>query len=107
MPRNKLPPGPGRPKGLKNKATVEIQAFSREILGDPVYQASLRERLAAGKAPHMETLLHHYAYGQPVKRVELSATVDDRREGYRKMTDNDIQARALELTTQLNGKSVH
>lgn len=62
----KFAPGnPGRPRGAKNKSTREIQAFSRELLEDPAYVKSLRERLKDGKAPHMETLLSHYAYGKP------------------------------------------
>lgn len=56
---------PGRPKGATNKSTRDIQAFSRAQLEDPEYVAALRERLIEGKAPHMETLLAHYAYGKP------------------------------------------
>lgn len=48
-----------------NRATREIREVSRRLLADTEYQASLRSRLIAGKAPHMETLLHHYAWGKP------------------------------------------
>ena len=39
------------------------------MLADPEYQASLRARLIAGKAPHMETLLHYYAWGKPKDKM--------------------------------------
>lgn len=65
--------GPGRPKGVPNKATRDIQAFSRAQLEDPAYVAALRERLIEGKAPHMETLLAHYAYGKPKDTMLLES----------------------------------
>jgi hypothetical protein len=52
----------GRTAGTPNAVTREIRGASRAILDDAAYQASLRERLIAGKAPHIETLLHHYAH---------------------------------------------
>jgi hypothetical protein len=57
--------GPGRPKGAPNRATRDIREFSRETLERPEYIHSLRQRIDEGKAPHMETLLAHYAYGKP------------------------------------------
>ena len=63
---------PGRPKGARNIAAREIKASAIEMLSRPEYQASLAERLDAGDAPHMETLLHHYGYGKPIERVEHS-----------------------------------
>ena len=60
----------GRPKGIPNKATREIKAVALDLLSDPTYVASLRRRLPAGKAPHMETLLHHYAFGKPKETLE-------------------------------------
>jgi hypothetical protein len=55
----------GRPKGIPNKATREIKEASRLIVEDEAYTVSLKTRLLEGKAPHMETLLFHYAYGKP------------------------------------------
>ena len=66
--------GPGRPKGSVNQTTRDIQAFSRECLEDPKYIAALRERLREGRAPHMETLLAHYAYGKPKDTLDLRTT---------------------------------
>jgi hypothetical protein len=55
----------GRRAGTPNRATQEIREASLELLSRPAYRASLEARLDAGKAPHMETLLHHYAFGKP------------------------------------------
>ena len=66
--------GKGRPKGCTNKVTREIKDIATGLLTDPVYQAELRLRLNTGKAPHMETLLHHYAYGKPKDTVEGTMT---------------------------------
>lgn len=66
--------GPGRPKGALNKATREIKDIAAGLLSDPAYVESLRRRLTSGKAPHMETLLHHYAYGKPKESVEGTLT---------------------------------
>lgn len=62
--------GKGRPPGRTNKATRAIKDIATGLLTDPVYQAELRTRLHEGKAPHMETLLHHYAYGKPKETFE-------------------------------------
>lgn len=66
--------GPGRPKGSLNKATREIKDIAAGLLSDPAYVESLTRRLRGGKAPHMETLLHHYAYGKPKEQVEGTLT---------------------------------
>jgi hypothetical protein len=64
----------GRPKGIPNKNTRAIKEFASELLSDPAYVAELKLRLQSGKAPHMETLLHHYAYGKPKEQVEGTLT---------------------------------
>jgi len=64
--------GPGRPLGSLNKATRDMKAFSREVLEDPDYIKSLKARLLDGKAPHMETLLAHYAYGKPADTLRVT-----------------------------------
>lgn len=61
----------GRPKGSRNKTSLEIAAVARRLVESPEYQASLRKRLIEGKAPHMEPILFYYAYGKPVDRIEL------------------------------------
>jgi hypothetical protein len=67
--------GPGRPAGSQNQATKEIKEASRALVEDPKYVASLKVRLESGKAPHMETLLFHYAYGKPKETVQFDGDV--------------------------------
>jgi hypothetical protein len=55
----------GRPKGATNKATRAIKEAARALVEDRAYQESLKRRVTAGRAPHMETLLFAYAYGKP------------------------------------------
>lgn len=64
--------GPGRPKGVPNKANQDIRDAARKLLEDEEYQRSLALRLKRGDAPHMETLLHHYGYGKPKETLEVS-----------------------------------
>jgi hypothetical protein len=61
---------PAGQKGVPNRATLEIRETARQILNDPAYVKSLKRRLVAGRASHMETLLHYYAYGKPKDTVE-------------------------------------
>jgi hypothetical protein len=63
----------GRPKGTLNRVTIEIRDAARAIVDDPVYRAGLLTRLLNGEAPHMETLMWHYAYGKPKETIEVSA----------------------------------
>lgn len=67
--------GKGRPKGAVNKVTREIRDLSQALLTDPAYLDSLRRRLTSGKAPHMETLLHHYAYGKPKDELNVGGAI--------------------------------
>lgn len=69
---NQLPPGPGRPKGSVNRATLYIQKFCRGILESPEYIASVKARIVAHTLPpQIEALYHHYAYGKPKDTVEI------------------------------------
>lgn len=56
----------GRPKGSLNKLTRDAREFAREIIRNRRYLKSLLRRLISGRAPHMEPLIFHYAYGRPV-----------------------------------------
>jgi hypothetical protein len=60
----------GRPKGKRNRNTIEIQQTAKRLLEDPAYQVSLKRRLITGEAGAIETLLYYYAYGKPVERYE-------------------------------------
>ena len=55
----------GRKAGVPNRKTGEIREFARSLLSDPDYQRSLRERITAGRAEKIESLLYFYAYGRP------------------------------------------
>lgn len=62
----------GRKAGTPNKATAEIKDVARSLLEDPVYQAKLKQRLRDGKAPQIEQLLYHYAYGKPTDNLKVA-----------------------------------
>ena len=66
--------GKGRPKGAVNATTRDSREMATRLVTDPAYVANLRERLVEGKAPHMETLLHHYAYGKPKETLDGTLT---------------------------------
>jgi hypothetical protein len=58
--------GPGRPKGVPNRATVEIKELAARLTTqDKKYMANLRRRLQAGEANHIETLLWQWQFGRP------------------------------------------
>lgn len=77
MPRNtaglKRGGSPGRPKGSKNKATVEVRTLAQDLLLGEEYQANLKKRLIAGTlAPAVENTLWHYGFGKPKDSVDVS-----------------------------------
>ncbi len=69
--RNLRRGGPGRPKGSRDRRTLAIGEFARSIIESDEYRNSLRARVLAGKAPHLEPLLYHYGYGRPAERVQI------------------------------------
>lgn len=82
--------GPGRPKGTPSKWGVEVRAAAHAIVNDPEYRELLAIRLKTGEAPHMETLLWHYAYGKPKESVEIK-TVED----FGDLSPAELQARSI------------
>lgn len=62
----------GRPKGLPNIATREHKEFCRQFLESEHYRQSVMQRVLDGKAPFVETLMAHYAYGQPKRELEIT-----------------------------------
>lgn len=65
------------PNGLSEAAQRivskrEIQKRAVEFLSSLEYTKSLYARLLMGQAPHMETLLHYYAYGKPPEKDRKS-----------------------------------
>ena len=83
----------GRRKGTPNEATREIKEASRQILERPAYLKSLQKRLDDGKAPHMETLLHHYAYGKPKETMDID--VGHQFKPLKTLTDAELGAEIL------------
>jgi len=76
MPRHRLTTaGPGRPKGVPNKATRDVKEFAKKFLSSKAYLESAQERVLKGTAPHLETLWHHYGYGKPKESVQISGDV--------------------------------
>lgn len=65
----------GRTKGSENSVTKEARNMAHGLVTDREYRRNLQERLRQGKAPHMETLLHHYAYSKPKETVEHQGDV--------------------------------
>jgi hypothetical protein len=62
--------GPGRKRGVPNKATTAVRELTRSLLDSPEYRHRLQHRLNTGKiAPAMEVLLWHYAFGKPKELV--------------------------------------
>jgi hypothetical protein len=69
--------GPGRKKGVPNKATADVKAFAEGLVDDPVYRAKLRRDLRARKlAPLIEQMVWHFAYGKPKDVIELEGRLD-------------------------------
>ena len=65
--------GPGRPKGVPNRATVEAKEFCASIIDDPEYQQALRRRALKGELPPViEVMIWHYAKGRPKESVAVS-----------------------------------
>jgi hypothetical protein len=52
--------------------TQDVRELARQFVEDADYRVSLKMRLKRGTAPHMETLLHHYAYGKPKETLDIN-----------------------------------
>lgn len=63
--------GPGRKRGVPNKATLEQKEFARQVLMSEEYRASAIRRVVAGEAPHLEILMHHQAFGKPKETTAI------------------------------------
>ena len=67
--------GPGRKKGVPNRATVEIRDFAHSVLERPKYRAQIKRQADLGTLhPTVLTLLHHYAYGVPKMPFEVEGS---------------------------------
>lgn len=78
MPRNtaglKRTAGPGRPKGLPNKATRQIKEFGERLFKSKEYQESIKARILEGKAPAVEIHLMNLTFGKPKEQIEINDT---------------------------------
>jgi hypothetical protein len=53
-----------------------MKTFLVSVISDPEYQDAARERMIAGRAPHLETLALYYAHGKPRETVEVEQSPD-------------------------------
>ena len=61
----------GRPRGVPNKTTQAVREMARELLGDPLVQATTLSLLQEGKLPPAVWVrLYDYAHGKPTEQVE-------------------------------------
>src|SRR5262245_14599609 len=68
--------GPGRPKGSKNRATMEAREFCQSVVRDKAYQARLLKRAQQGKLPPaVEVMLWAYAFGKPPDNIVLEQNI--------------------------------
>ena len=93
--------GPGRKKGVPNKATLDAKALAEGLVDDPVYLAKLTRDLRARRvAPPIEQMLWAYAKGKPKDVVELQGglnLVDEH------ATDEELKARLEVLMAKAGG----
>lgn len=67
----------GRPKGVRNKASVDVEATCRRLVDDPVYRKTFTARLKDGTLPPaLEAMTWHYAYGKPIERHILTGDTE-------------------------------
>lgn len=58
--------GPGRPKGVPNKVTLEIREAARALVDDEQAQRKMLEDYRRGKLhPSIVQMFYAYAYGKP------------------------------------------
>ena len=87
----------GRPKGARNKATIEVQAAAAELVDDPIYRAKLARDLRTRKvAPPIEAMLWYYAKGKPKEIIEHQGDLT-----LAGVPDADVRARIAELLAKL------
>ena len=98
-------PGPGRRRGVPNKATTAAREACAAIVDSPAYRRNLFERATAGKlAPAVEAMLWHYAHGKPKEHVDLEVNLYQRLEqviGQARQRWQDDQARQAALTGEV------
>jgi hypothetical protein len=90
--------GPGRPKGVPNKVTVEAKAAAEALIDDPIYREQLALDMQTRKvSPAIEQMLWAYAFGRPKDVIEFDGRVNVRDLDYEHMSDEELKARLLAL----------
>jgi hypothetical protein len=100
--------GPETVQSDSSKATAKKQtakSIAKDILESKDYKASLERRIINDTLPPaVEVMLHHFAYGKPVDKVEIR----DKTDALAGLTLEQLQARATELAAlaqKLRGQS--
>jgi len=68
---------PGRPRGVKNKATREIKVFCQALFERPKFQKNLKKAWDnLTLEPGYRQLLTYYAFGKPPTALDLNVSFD-------------------------------
>lgn len=94
--------GPGRPKGVPNKITVEAKAVAEALVDDPIHREKLAVDVQARKvAPVIEQMLWAYAFGKSKDVIEFDGRVNVRDLDYEHMKDEELKARLRALLAEV------
>ena len=61
----------GRPKGSRNKRTIDGEAYARAIMDDPEVRAQLLKQAQTACCPRADANVLSYAFGKPVEVVDV------------------------------------
>ena len=65
-------PGAGRPKGSRNKRSLDGEAYARAIVEDATVRETLLKQAQQGVlSPDLVKTLFSYAFGKPVEVVDV------------------------------------
>jgi len=76
----------GRPRGARNRRTLELREFADEFFRSDEYRASLKRRLLRGQAPQLETYLLALCYGKPESVLKIASPANA--EGLQRAVDS-------------------
>src|SRR5215467_3078723 len=92
----------GRPRGARNRRTLELREFADEFFRSDEYRASLKRRLLRGQAPQLETYLLALCYGKPESVLKIASgrgSAEDWQRAVDSLTDAEFAV--LEKTQRL------
>jgi hypothetical protein len=65
-------PGAGRPRGSRNKRSLDGEAYARAIVEDATVRATLLQQAQDGSlSAELVKMLFSYAFGKPVEVVDV------------------------------------